>query len=213
MRTRSRVLARASATKSIDLERTGGTGKLRMSLQVHADPQGHRTRLGYYADLFFTRDEQGQNSEAGQEEQHIGYISSWRLSKEPNSYGHEDPQPWVAEWLRGDLGDPQDDSRPFKQTLRLLYNWIGQPQAVDDDSLRSALADTGHELIFIEMIWIKYKDETTGFQVSSGTCINPQKTTRLISRGPVLSSAHCATRLGTALLTHEQRHPASVVHY
>ncbi|KKY31309.1 hypothetical protein UCDDA912_g08751 [Diaporthe ampelina] len=137
-----------------------------MSLQVHADPQGHRTRLGYYADLFLTLDEPGQDAGPGQQERHIGYISSWRLSKEPNSYAHEDLQPWVAEWLRGGVGGPEDDSRPFKETLRLLYDESGQVQAEDDDSLRSALGDGGTELISIEMIWIKYKDETTGFPVS-----------------------------------------------
>ncbi|KAL2282254.1 hypothetical protein FJTKL_11075 [Diaporthe vaccinii] len=163
---RSRVLARARGAKPIDLERTGETGRLRMSLQVHADPQGHLTRLGYYADLFLALDEPGQDGGPGREENHVGYISAWRLSKEPNQYAHEEFQPWVTEWLQGELGDPDDDSRPFKETLRLLYDETGQLRAVNDESLRSALNDTGSELVFIEMIWIKYKDEKTGFPFS-----------------------------------------------
>lgn len=162
---RSRVLARARGAKQITLERTKEEGRLRMALQVHADPQGHLTRLGYYADLFLKLDEPG-HSGGPQEEHHIGFISTWRLSKEPNSYAHEEFQPWVTEWLRGELGGPDDDSRPFKETLRLLYDETGQLRAVNNDSLRSALGDTGSDLVFIEMIWVKYKDETTGFQVS-----------------------------------------------
>lgn len=137
-----------------------------MSLQVHADPQGHLTRLGYYADLFLGLDGPGQSGGPRREENHVGYISAWRLSKEPNQYAHEEFQPWVAEWLRSELGGLDDDSRPFKETLRLLYDETGQLRAVNDASLRSALDDTGSELVFIEMIWIKYKDEKTGFGVS-----------------------------------------------
>lgn len=173
-RVRSRVLARARAAKPITLEETGGTGRLRMALQVHADPQGHLTRLGYYADLFFSLDDPEQELGAPRrEEHHVGYISAWRLSKEPNQYSHEEYQPWVTEWLRSELGDPEDDSRPFKETLRLLYDETGQLRDVNDDSLRSALGDTGSDLVFIEMIWIKYKEETTGFPVSSDTCASP----------------------------------------
>lgn len=164
---KSRVLARAGAAKSITLERAGENGKLRMALQVYADPQGYRTRLGYYADLFLKLDGPGEGGGPGPEEHHIGYISSWRLSKQPKQYGHEDLQPWVTEWLRGDLGDPDDDSRPFKEALRLLYQDTGEVQdSITDDLILTALDDTGSELVFVEMIWIKYQDSTTGFQVS-----------------------------------------------
>lgn len=163
---RSKVLARARAAKYIALERTGETGRLRMSLQVHADPQGHLTRLGYYADLFLGLDEPGQADAPRREENHVGYISAWRLSKEPNQYAHEEYQPWVSEWLQGELGDADDDSTPFKETLRMIYDETGQLRRVNDDSIRSALDDTGSELVFIEMMWIKYKDEMTGFSVS-----------------------------------------------
>lgn len=137
-----------------------------MSLRVHADPQDHCTRLGYYADLFLKLDEP-EKSGGPEEEHHVGYISTWRLSKEPNQYCHEDSQPWVTEWLETELGGPDDDSRPFKETLRLLYNETGQLRTVNDDSLRSALSDVGSDLVFIEMIWIKYEDEKTRFSVSS----------------------------------------------
>ncbi|KAG6359511.1 hypothetical protein INS49_013032 [Diaporthe citri] len=178
-RVRSKVLVRAKAAKPIGLERTGETGRLRMSLQVHADPQGHLTRLGYYADLFFGLDEPGQTDEPRRqlEENHVGYISAWRLSKEPNQYAHEEYQPWVTEWLQEELGGPDDDSRPFKETLRLLYDETGQLRDVSDDSLRAALDDTGSELVFIEMIWIKYKDEATGFPAADET--DPQYSNRI----------------------------------
>lgn len=182
-----------------------------MSLQVHADPQGHLTRLGYYADLFLALDEPGHDGGPGVEENHVGYISAWRLSKEPNQYAHEEFQPWVTEWLQGELGDPDDDSRPFKETLRLLYDETGQLRAVNDESLRSALDDTGSELVFIEMIWIKYKDEKTGFPVSFLHVEQPLRDPRLIARGLVLLPTHCTTRFGTALLNYEQRNSPRVV--
>lgn len=164
---KSKVLARAGGAKSITLEHTGENGKLRMALQVYADPQGYRTRLGYYADLYLKLDGPSEDGGPGPEEHHIGYISSWRLSKPPNQYSHEDLQPWITEWLRGDLGGPDDDSRPFKEALRLLYQDTGEVQDnMTDDLIRTALDDTGSEIFFVEMIWIKYQDGTTGFQVS-----------------------------------------------
>jgi hypothetical protein len=177
----AKPLARARASKSITLEKTGEKGKLRMSLGIYTDPQGYRTRLGYYADLFFRLDGSGKDGEPDPEEFHIGFISSWRLSKQPYQYGHGKHQPWVMEWLHGDLGDASDDSRPLKKALRLLYHEestdseaggekveAGQVRDnMTDDIVRSALDETGSELVFIEMLWIKYKDDKTGFQVSS----------------------------------------------
>lgn len=174
-RLKSRTLATAGGSKSVTLEQTCEKGDLRMSLQVYADPQGYRTRLGYYADLFLKLD--GPNQEVGpsrdgdhsRQERHIGFISTWRLSKEPSQHGHEDYQPWVAEWLRSALGDKDDDSRPFKETLRLLYDDTGKiRENANDELIRSALDETGHELVFVEMLWIKYEDDTTGLQVSAG---------------------------------------------
>ncbi|KAG8168366.1 hypothetical protein KVR01_001115 [Diaporthe batatas] len=166
-RMKSKTLARAGGSKSVTLERTGEEGNLRMSLQVHADPQGYRTRVGYYADLFLKLAGPIQEGDYSREERHIGFISSWRLSKEPNQYGHENYQPWVTEWLRSELGDKDDDSRPFKETLRLLYDDTGRIRGnINDELIRSALDETGNELVFVEMLWIKYKDDTTGMQYS-----------------------------------------------
>ena len=219
---KSRALARAGAAKSIALERAGKKGKLRMSLEVRADPQGYRTRLGYYADLFLKLDGPGQEGGPEPEECHIGYISSWRLSKQPDQYGHEEFQPWVTEWLHSELGGPDDESRPFKETLRLLYeikNDDGQVEAgqvkarkvkagqvrdnMTDDLVRFALDETGSELVLIEMLWIKYKDDTTGFQVSVDCGNSTLGIRRLIAQGPVLSPGHCITCLRTTLLTYE----------
>ncbi|POS71705.1 hypothetical protein DHEL01_v209899 [Diaporthe helianthi] len=166
-RLKSKALATVGGSKPITLERTCEKGNLRMSLQVYPDPQGYRTRIGYYADLYFKLDEPDQEGGPGQEERHIGFISCWRLSKGPNQYGHEDFQPWVTEWLRGDLGDEDDDSRPFKETLRLLYDETGKLRDnMNDELIRSALDETGSELVIVEMFWIKHKDETTGLQYS-----------------------------------------------
>lgn len=174
-RLKSKPLATAGGSKSVTLERTGETATLRMSLQVYADSQGYRTRVGYYADLFLKLDAPdpevapSQEGDHSREERHIGFISSWRLSKEPNQYAHEDYQPWVMEWLRSDLGDEGDDSRPFKEMLRFLYDDTGKiRENMNDELIRSALDETGSELVFIEMMWIKYRDDATGLQVSAG---------------------------------------------
>ncbi|KAK2615131.1 hypothetical protein N8I77_001907 [Diaporthe amygdali] len=161
-RINSTVLAGARGTRDVHLEKAGIGARLRASLQVHTDPQGKRTRLGYYADLFCKLDGDDR------EEHHIGYITSWRLSKPPRQRQFEgNPQPWVEEWLSGDLGSPDDVSRPFKETLRLLYDETGQWKAVENETFQDALSDTGTELVFIDMIWIRHKNATTGFEYSS----------------------------------------------
>lgn len=166
-RTRSKVLAKARGLKQVRLLNKE-TGKLHMSLHVHADPRDRLTRLGYYADLFLRLD-QTVTKNVPLEREHIGYISTWRLSKEPNKYGHENHPPWVTEWLRSELGGPDDDARPFKDTLRLLYDENGQMRPVHAEAFQNDLGVPGSELVFVEMIWIKYRDEVTGYEVSFAT--------------------------------------------
>ncbi|KAL1874878.1 hypothetical protein Daus18300_003419 [Diaporthe australafricana] len=160
-RVNSTVLARASYTKPANILGDLKDSPMRMSLQVHGDPQGNQTRMGYYAEFFLTPH--------GLAERYIGFISAWRLSKPPGHVTGQVPEPWVQEWLSGGVGGQNDDSRPFKETLRLLYDNTGQlrPTDVNDDNTmaQTRLGDTGNELVFIEMIWIKHRDATTGQQV------------------------------------------------
>lgn len=213
-RVNSTVLARASHTKPATLVGALDHSPLRISLQVHGDPQGNKTRLGYYADLFLTP--------PGQAERYVGYISSWRLSKPPRQVTGQTPEPWVQEWLSGDLGAPNDDSRPFKETLRFLYDHAGQllPMDRDDDNrtIQTHLGDAGNELVFIDMIWIKHRDATTGLQVS---LVNHMKHTRSpqdrrlihgsLAVCSVLSAPHCRTGFRDALPTHHVWDFASLV--
>ncbi|ROV95655.1 hypothetical protein VMCG_07544 [Cytospora schulzeri] len=152
----SRLLVTAEGSKVIDLPRFGpeGTqGRLRMSLEVHDDPYGYRSRLGYYGELYMTPTTDNQ-------ERAVGYVSSWRVSKPNARNPGYDPQIWTNEWLRGEL--PDGDTPEIKHTnevktmLRRLYDVNGQPrpnsQYLTANSLE--LGDNGNEMLYISMIWI-----------------------------------------------------------
>ncbi|KUI56680.1 hypothetical protein VP1G_04026 [Cytospora mali] len=156
VRSISTVLAEAEGSKMVNLPRLGpeGTqGRLRISLQVHTDPYGYRTRLGYYGELFLTPNTDNQERPAG-------YITAWRISK-PNS-GHPlvNPQTWVDEWLIGPMGDGKSaesiDTNNIKEPLRRLYDVFGQPRPNSQTMTanRVELGDSGNEIVFVPMICI-----------------------------------------------------------
>lgn len=66
------VLAEARGTSDILLHRDRTRATLRMSLQVHSDPD-ERGRLGYYGEMFLTRQ--------GAPETFIGFIHSWHVDR------------------------------------------------------------------------------------------------------------------------------------
>lgn len=144
------VLAEAQGSiPDIELSRIGGKGTLRMSLQVHEDREGHRSRLGYYGELYLRL--------PGPKEHHIGYIASWRLSR---LYG-DDPNTgpaWIEEWLKGQVDEDEKDE--LRRALESLFHKTGQ---LKEDAgkynkpVSDQLQDAGSPIIFIPMIWISAK--------------------------------------------------------
>lgn len=139
------IFAEARGTKpNIQLRRTGDTGTLRMSLQVHSDEWHYRSRLGYYGELYLTT--------PGQRERHVGFISGWRISRSSGQHPNGTPL-WVTDWLQSDLTSDADDA--IKQSFRMLFDRDGNPndfgRLVPD--LDSVLGDDS-DIIYIPMIWI-----------------------------------------------------------
>lgn len=139
------VYAEARGTiPDIELRRTGGTGSLRMSLQVHQDVSGYRSRLGYYGEMYLTV--------PGQRERHIGLISAWRISK--SSGRHADGTPdWVTEWLQGSE-QAHDD---VQSALEELYDRDGNSKVKSglcDHRLINSLGDDRSDFLYIPLIWI-----------------------------------------------------------
>ncbi|KAK7740725.1 hypothetical protein SLS53_005193 [Cytospora paraplurivora] len=130
-------------TPNIQLHRTGGTGNLRMSLQVHQDVSGFRTRLGYYGEMYLTV--------PGQRERHIGLISAWRISR--SSGRHPDGTPdWVTEWLQ----DPEVKN-DVQSALTELYDHNGATKVNPGDcnaELLKHLGDEQSDFLYIPLIWI-----------------------------------------------------------
>ncbi|KUI73188.1 hypothetical protein VM1G_08946 [Cytospora mali] len=142
------VIAEARGTiPNIPLRRTGGTGDLRMSLQVHDDPSNFRTRLGYYGELYLARPGQ-------QEERHIGFLSAWRISR--SSAWLPDGAPiYIREWLRSVPDHTADDE--VRTALRALMDENGDPRSEVisfNPVVWAQLNDMDSDVIFFPMIWI-----------------------------------------------------------
>ncbi|ROW13843.1 hypothetical protein VPNG_03582 [Cytospora leucostoma] len=138
------VYAEARGTiPGIPLSRNGGTGNLRMSLQVHEDVSGFRTRLGYYGEMYLTV--------PGQRERHIGLISAWRVSR--SSGRHSDGTPdWVTEWLQ----DPEVNN-DVQSALTELYDHGGTSKVESgscDAELFSYLGDEQSDFLYFSLMWI-----------------------------------------------------------
>ncbi|KUI72772.1 hypothetical protein VM1G_08183 [Cytospora mali] len=156
VRSISTVLAEAEGSKMVDLPRLGpegSQGRLRISLQVHTDPYGYRTRLGYYGELFLAPNTDTQERPAG-------YITAWRISKPNSGQPLVNPQTWVDEWLLGPMGDGSSaesiDTNNIREPLRRLYDVVGQPRPNSQTMTanRAELGDSGNDIVFIPMIWI-----------------------------------------------------------
>lgn len=164
-RDRSRLLAEAEGSRMIDLPRFGPKGikgRLRMSLQVHDDPYGYRSRLGYYGDIHMTPTSDNR-------ERAVGYISGWRVSKPNARNPYTVPKIWADEWLRGPLpvGDTASitDTNILKDPLRRLYDVDGQPRPNSQymTANREELGDQGNEIVYIPMIWIYHECQYSPF--------------------------------------------------
>lgn len=117
-----------------------------MSLQVHEDTLGYHSRLGYYGEIYLTV--------AGQPERHVGYMSTWRISRLSGERPDGSPE-WAREWLQPLVDDNDDDLRSA------LSSVLSGPDGVPGEQVRDfnrpvydLLSDARSDIVFIPMIWI-----------------------------------------------------------
>lgn len=144
------VLAEARGTSDILLHRDKTRATLRMSLQVHTDPD-QRGRLGYYGEMFLTQ--------SGGQERFIGFIHSWRVDRT------------TKEWETLYLNTERMDDTEFgymREFIREIYG-CKNTDDYDRDQNGSVLPETlvrrhfgapwaglhgNTDLICIPMIWL-----------------------------------------------------------
>ncbi|KAK7739725.1 hypothetical protein SLS53_005695 [Cytospora paraplurivora] len=159
-----RVVARATATNAATLK--VGTDKdgnaitepvrLKLRLAVHTCYVPFQTRLGYTAHMYLRR-------RKAKDYKQIGIVEGWRVSKPTQANPTIDPQYWVQEWLRTPLDSHSEDGGVWNElamALRALYRRDGSPLmgVHSPESLR----DDGHEIVFIQLLHVLWKDEDDG---------------------------------------------------
>lgn len=97
------VLAEARGTSDILLHRDKTRATLRMSLQVHTDPD-QRGRFGYYGEMFLPR--------SGGQERFVGFIHSWRVDRTTKE--------WETLYLNTDRLDDTDFGY-MREFIREIY--------------------------------------------------------------------------------------------
>lgn len=149
----STPLAVAEASETItfkDEKATIGT-----SVSVHKCPRGFRSRLGYHARLFIT--------EQDGIEREIGYIIAWRISKPTGDNPNIDNQYCLDDWYHRSISEYDKDSR----ALAYCFNAIHRPGSFEgenydqvvDEEMKNELRDGGHEVVFIQTIYIKWRED------------------------------------------------------
>lgn len=144
------VLAEARGTSDILLHRDKTSATLRMSLQVHTDPD-QRGRFGYYGEMFLMK--------SGGQERFIGFIHSWRVDRTTKE--------WETLYLNTDRLDDTDFGY-MRDFIREIYG-CKNTDDYDRDQNGSVLPEAlvrrhfgapwaglhgNTDLIFIPMIWL-----------------------------------------------------------
>lgn len=149
----STPLAEAEATDEIEFKRR--KANIRTLVSVHKCPRGFRSRLGYHARLFIT--------EQDGIEREIGYIIAWRISKPTGENPHLDNRYYLDDWYYRNTREYDKDSR----ALAFCFNAIYRPgsfegdnydQVVDEEK-KNQLRDGGNEVVFIQTIYIKWRED------------------------------------------------------
>lgn len=154
----SAPLAQVEAFEEIDLEQQGKPvirANMRTLVSVRKCPHGSRSRLGYHANLFLTL--------PGAEEKDIGYIKGWRISRPSGVNPNIDPQYLMAEWYFKPLREYDQGSKEMAYCIRALYGKGQLPiRRISDRIVNSEkeaeVRDGGNEIVFIEEIYIKYRE-------------------------------------------------------
>lgn len=130
----------------------GAPAQLRLVLHIKWCEAGLLTRMKYLANFWL------KNASFAQE-QHIGYISGYRVSKPSLHRQHVDSRAWVREWWDNDVMN-KSGCDSMAKTLRALYQQTEEdqvvPNAADVTSAehRRQLSDQGNEIVYISNIQI-----------------------------------------------------------
>jgi hypothetical protein len=146
-----KVLAEARGTSDILLRRNKTRATLRMSLQVHPDPD-QPGRRGYYAEMFLTQPRH--------EEKFIGFIHSWHIDRSTRE--------WEALYLdKGGWGDNADFTF-MRMFIRESYGY-NTSEDIDRDQAGNVLPAAsvrkhfgarwagltdGTDIIWMPIIWV-----------------------------------------------------------
>jgi hypothetical protein len=147
-----RSLVEAEAIDFIDLD---GKSTIRTVLSVHKCPSGFRSRLGYHALLFLKK--------PGDVERYVGYIIGWRISKPTGVSPQIDPVYYKEDWYYGKERDHDRDSRLLASCFRAIIapgSLYGENyEQVLDETVKTQLQDEGNEVVFIQTVYIKWRED------------------------------------------------------
>lgn len=152
-----KVLAETSAVKLIEFDGKDGV-RLNMNLQVQTCPFRYNTRLRYHASFFLT-------PSATQQQQEIGFVDAWRVSKPSLVQPNIDRYGWVNEWLKPSLESYDSEVRPLVTALRALYTSDGQfgpeegPALGCPPNMDTILSDHGYTIMYIQNVYIKWNSD------------------------------------------------------
>lgn len=148
------ALAQVESKEDIDFKGEGVT--IRTLVSVQNCPRGFRSRLGYHANLYLTP---GDGVE-----REVGYITAWRISRPTGVNPNIDPQYCQADWYLKRLGTYDEASKQLAYCFKAFYGpgsvvpYRFYDRVVSEDK-RNELRDGGNEIVFIETIYIKWRED------------------------------------------------------
>lgn len=137
---------------------------IRLKLQVfHIDRPAFRTLVGYYVYIYL----RPAGSAVWED---LGSISAWGFSRPTAQHPNLDAQLWRQEWLVGAADEIKyaNGTQCIAKALRAIYTQIGNVRPRVAAAFRPQLVNngTGHALIYIQQLYIKLRNATTGTAVS-----------------------------------------------
>lgn len=150
----SAPLAQIEASEKINFKY--GKATIRTLVSVKKCPLGFGSRLGYHANLYITFPREV--------EREIGHITAWRISRPSGVNPNIDPVYCLSEWYFDPLGKYDENSKQLAYCIRSLYGKGEIPTRRISDRVvnpekKDELKDGGNELVFIETIYIKWRED------------------------------------------------------
>lgn len=171
----SAPLAQIESTEEINWK--DGLADTRILVSVQKCPNKFRSRLGYHANLYITLPDGVERD--------IGYIKAWRISRPSGVNPTIDPQWCLGDWYFKPLETYDEGARQMAYCVRALYGKGELPARRLSDRFvnekkKDEIRDGGNELVFIETIYIKWREDPGDPQTEVCNCDQPSFTTILI---------------------------------